>query len=297
MLDAAAIAQFLAAGLTTGCGYALVALAIVLMANVSGVVNLAQGEYVAVGGLLLASLLAVHVPLPVALLIVTLAGAVLCAAQEQLTVRPVQDSPQFLQITVTLGIAVAIRGAAFLIWGKDPLGVPGFSGDDVIIVMDAIVPLQTQWVWGGTAALLILTFLMLSFTQVGRAIRACSINRNAARLMGINPQRTSLLVFAAAGAASMFSGALLAPLTLASWDSGLTLGLKGLIAAIFGGFRSPLAAVGAGLAIGVLEAFVAGFGSSDAKDVILYAVLLAGLLVMGGVFARGRDRLNLGSSH
>ena len=64
MLDGAALAQFLLTGLTTGCAYALVALAIVLMFNVSGVVNLAQGEYGALGGLLLASMSAMHLPLP-----------------------------------------------------------------------------------------------------------------------------------------------------------------------------------------------------------------------------------------
>jgi branched-subunit amino acid ABC-type transport system permease component len=296
MLDSADIAQFLVSGLTTGCGYALVALAIVVMANVSGIVNLAQGEYVAVGGLMLASLTATHVPIAIGLVVVVLVGTVLGIVQERLTVRPVQGEAQFLQISITLGVAVAIRGAAFLIWGKDPLGVAGFSGDDVLVLAGAIFPIQTLWVWCGTAALLLLTFVVLSFTQLGRSVRACSINRNAARLMGINPQRTSLLVFAAAGAASTLSGALLAPLTLASWDSGLTLGLKGLIAAIFGGFRSPTAAVIAGLVIGVVEAFISGLGSSDSKDVVFYALLLAGLLVMGGVFARGRDRLQLGSS-
>jgi branched-subunit amino acid ABC-type transport system permease component len=67
MLDGAALAQFLLTGLTTGCAYALVALAIVLMFNVSGVVNLAQGEYGALGGLLLASMSAMHLPLPMSL--------------------------------------------------------------------------------------------------------------------------------------------------------------------------------------------------------------------------------------
>jgi branched-chain amino acid transport system permease protein len=153
-----------------------------------------------------------------------------------------------------------------------------------------------MWILVGTSVLLGAAFYVLAFTQLGRSIRACSINRSAALLMGINPQRTSLLVFAAAGAISAVAGAMLAPITLASWDSGLTPGLKGLIAAIFGGFRSPLVAVLAGLAMGILEAFIAGLGSSDAKDVYFYAVLLLGLLVMGGVFARGRDRLNLGSS-
>jgi branched-subunit amino acid ABC-type transport system permease component len=296
MLDSAAIAQFLTGGLTTGCGYALVALAIVVMANVSGVVNLAQGEYVAVGGLLLASLVVVHVPIAIALLVIATAGVVLGMVQERLTVQPIQSAPHFLQITVTLGVAVVIRGAAFLIWGKDPLGVPGFSGDGILVVAGAIFPVQTLWVWFGTALMLLVAFGVLSFTQIGRSVRACSINRTAARLMGINPQRTSMWVFAAAGAASTISGALLAPLTLASWDSGLTLGLKGLIAAVFGGFRSPLAAVVAGLAIGVLESFVSGLGSSASKDVVLYGLLLAGLLVMGGLFARGRERLHSGVS-
>jgi branched-chain amino acid transport system permease protein len=296
MPDSAAIAQFLTAGLTTGCGYALVALAIVVMANVSGVVNLAQGEYVATGGLLLASLSMEHVPLALSLVLVAAVGMVLGAAQERFTVRPIQNAPQFLQITVTLGVAVAIRGIAFLIWGKDPIGVPSFGGDDILLLAGAFVPLQSLWIWSGTAAMLLLAFGVLFFTQTGRSVRACSINRQAARLMGINPQRTSLLVFATAGAASTLSGALLAPLTLASWDSGLTLGLKGLIAAIFGGFRSPLAAVIAALAIGVLESFISGLGSSESKDVVLYAALLAGLLAMGGVFARGRDRLRFGSS-
>lgn len=296
MLDSAALAQFLAAGLTTGCGYALVALAIVVMANVSGVVNLAQGEYVAVGGLLLASLSAAQVPIMFALLIIAMGGVALGVVQERFTVRPIQSAPQFLQITVTLGVAVAIRGGAFLFWGKDAIGVPGFTGDEVLVIAGAIVPIQTLWIWFGTAAMLLIAFGVLSYTQIGRSIRACSINRHAARLMGINPQKTSVLVFAAAGAASTISGALLAPLVLASWDSGLTLGLKGLTAAIFGGFRSPLTAVVAGLAIGVLEAFISGLGSSDSKDVVLYGMLLVGLLVMGGVFARGRDRLRFGTS-
>lgn len=296
MIDVATIAQFFTSGLTTGCSYALVALAIVVVANVCGVVNLAQGEYVAVGGLVLASIMTLHIPVVVALVIIALVGAALASVQEILTIRPIRNAPAFLQITVTLGVAVVIRGGAFIIWGKDAVGVPGFSGDDMLIVAGAIFPVQALWVWIGTTILLGIAFYVLAFTQLGRSIRACSINRRAALLMGINPQRTSLLVFAAAGALSTLSGAMLAPITLASWDSGLTPGLKGLIAAIFGGFRSPLLAVVAGLAMGVLEALIAGFGSSDAKDVYFYAILLLGLLVMGGVFARGRDRLNLGSS-
>ena len=73
--------QLLLPGLTTGCVYALVALGFVLTANVSGVVNFAQGEYVMLGGVLSASLLAAHVPLALAILIAVIACAALAAAQ------------------------------------------------------------------------------------------------------------------------------------------------------------------------------------------------------------------------
>ena len=160
MLDGAALAQFLLTGLTTGCAYALVALAIVLMVNVSGVVNLAQGEYSALGGLLLASMSAMRLSLAMSLAVVIVAGLLLGAAQERLTIRPIRSAPRFVQITVTLGVAVAIRGAAFLIWGKDPLNVPGFSSDDVFFLGGAILPVQTLWIWGGTAILLALVFVV-----------------------------------------------------------------------------------------------------------------------------------------
>ena len=97
MLDSAALAQFLLTGLTTGCAYALVALAIVLMFNVSGVVNLAQGEYGALGGLLLASMSAMHMPLPLSLALVIVAGLSLGTAQERLTIRPIRSAPQFVR--------------------------------------------------------------------------------------------------------------------------------------------------------------------------------------------------------
>jgi len=296
MPDAAALAQFLLAGTTTGCTYALVALGIVLAANVSGVINLAQGEYVAIGGLFLATLLAFGMPLILCLCGVALLGAVVGALQEVLTIRPTRSSPHFIQVTVTLGVAVMIRGVAYMIYGKDPIGVPGFSGEDVFVLFDAILPVQSLWIWGGTTILVFLTFGILNLTSVGRAIRACSINQRAARLMGIDPEQLSVSVFAVSGALSALGGALIGPLTLASWDGGLTIGLKGLIAAIFGGFRSPTKAVVAGLAIGIGESLVVGFGSSSARDAIVYGILLVALLAMGGVLAKGRDRLHLGSS-
>jgi branched-chain amino acid transport system permease protein len=290
-VDFSVFVQLLLPGLTTGCVYALVALGFVLCANVSGVVNFAQGEYVMLGGVVAAFLFGHGVPLAPTIVIAVLAGALLGALQERLTLAPVRKSADFIQITITLGVAVVLRGVALIAFGKDPLSMPGFSGDGVFEVFGAVVPIQSLWVWGATALLLAAMFWFLMLTDPGRAVRACSINLQAARLMGVNAERLTLMVFAVAGGTAALAGIVITPIVLANWDAGIAYGLKGFIGAIIGNFRSPGVAVLAGLGIGLLESFAAGYVSSGFKDAIVYGVLLAYLLVKGGVFVFGRSAL------
>ena len=290
-MDLSVFVQLLLPGLTTGCVYALVALGFVLCANVSGVVNFAQGEYVMLGGMVAASVFAHGLPLPLAVLAAVLAGACLGFAQERLTLAPVRSAPDFIQITITLGVAVVLRGLALIVFGKDPLSLPGFSGDDVFQAAGAVLPLQSLWVWAATALMLAASFGFLMRSAPGRAVRACSINLQAARLMGVDAERLAAAVFTVAAAAGALAGAVIAPIVLASWDAGIAYGLKGFVGAILGSFRSPLVAVLGGLGIGVLESFAAGYVSSGYKDAIVYGVLLAYLLIRGGVFVFGRAAL------
>jgi branched-subunit amino acid ABC-type transport system permease component len=290
-VDFATFSQFVLSGLTTGCVYALVALGFVLCANVSGVVNFAQGEFVMIGGLIAASLIALGVPAPLAVLAAVVIGALLGLAQERLTLKPARRSPMFIQITITLGVSVVIRSIALLIWGKDPYAMPAFTGDGVFTFLGAVLPYQSLWVWGATAALLFGTFWFLKFTAVGRAVRACAINPQAARLMGINTERMSMVVLTASGASGALAGVVIAPIALASWSAGFDYGLKGFIGAIIGGFRSPTLAVLGGLGISVVESLAAGYISSESKDAIAYGALLIYLLVRGGVFTFGRASL------
>lgn len=283
--------QLLLPGLTTGCVYALVALGFVLCANVSGLINFAQGEYVMLGGIVAAFLLGLGVPLPLAIVVSVVLGAVLGIAQERFTLAPVLHSPPFIQITITLGVGVVMRGIALIAFGKDPLSMPGFSGDGVINLLGAVVPIQTLWVWGATALMLAATFWFLKYTDTGRAVRACSINAQAARLMGVDTRRLSVIVFAVAGGTGALAGIVITPIVLANWDAGISYSLKGFIGAIIGGFRHPVIAVIGGLGIGVVEAFAAGYLSSGWKDAIVYGLLLAFLLIRGGVFVFGRATL------
>jgi branched-chain amino acid transport system permease protein len=291
----AVFSQLLLPGLTTGCVYALIALGFVLCYNVSNVINMAQGEFVMLGGLLAGAMYVVGIPLPLAVLLATLAGALLGAAQERLTLAPVRSSPQFIQVTITLGVAVILRGFALIFFGKDPIALPGFSGNGIFFLFDAILPVQTLWVWGATALMLLAMYLFLQYTDTGRAVRACSINPVAARLMGVNADQLTLIVFAVAGGTGALAGAVITPIVLANWDAGFLYGLKGFIGAIMGGLRSPTIAVVAGLGVGVAESLAAGYLSSGWKDAIVYGLLLAYLLVRGGVFVFGRAGLTAGT--
>jgi branched-subunit amino acid ABC-type transport system permease component len=283
--------QLLLPGLTTGCVYALVALGFVLTANVSGVVNFAQGEFVMLGGIVAAALVAQGLPLWAAIIIATVVGAAVAAAQERLTLAPVRDAPHFIRITITLGVAVVLRGIVLLLFGKDPLFLPGFTGEGTFTLAGAVLPVQSLWVWAATASLLAATFWFLKFTDTGRAVRACSINLRAARLMGIDAERLTLLIFALAGASGALVGVVITPIVLATWDAGVSYGLKGFIGAILGGMRNPVVAVLGGLGIGVVESLAAGYVSSGYKDAIVYGILIVYLLIRGGVFLFGRASL------
>jgi branched-chain amino acid transport system permease protein len=287
-MDVTLFLQLTLPGFTTGCVYALVALGFVLCANVSGVVNFAQGEFVMLGGMAAAWLIGAGMGLVPAIIIAVLLGGAVGALQELVTLAPVRHQPHFIQITTTVGFAVVVRGITLIVAGKDPLSIPGFSGDDTFTIAGAVLPMQSLWVWGATAVMLAATFAGLQLTPTGRAVRACSINLQAARLMGVDAGRLRIIVFAVSGAAGALAGIVVTPIVLASWDAGIAYSIKGFIGAILAGFRSPGRAVAGGIGIGLIEALSAGYVSSGWQDAIVYGVLLAYLLVQGGVFLRGR---------
>ena len=117
--------------------------------------------------------------------------------------------------------------------------------------------------------------LFFQYTMLGRAVRACAVNRLAARLMGVYDDRMGTLSFALGAALGAVGGAVIAPITYATYDMGAMLGLKGFVAAIMGGLTSSMGAVAGGFLLGVLESTGAGLISSGAKNAIAFAVLLA----------------------
>lgn len=271
--------QFLFSGLTLGSIYALIAVALVTTYNITGILNMAQGEFVALGALTACSFYTAGFSLGVSFCLAVLITAVVGGLVERLAINPVRKATSITLIIITIGISITLRGLALLIWGTDPYALPPFTQGGPMQVLGAVINSQSIWIFG----LLVITvtglFIFMERTYWGKAVRACVVNRMAARLMGINPYILSLMAFTVSGLLGAAAGIFITPITLATYDMGFTLGLKGFVAAIIGGINNVGGAIIGGLLLGVLEIFGAGLISSGLKDAVALIVLIIVLLL------------------
>lgn len=284
----AQLAQTLLSGLTVGAIYALVALGFSIIYNASHVINFAQGEFVMLGGMATASLLAAGLPLPLAALGAVALAALIGLALARFAVQPARGASVVTLIIITIGASILLRGLAAIVWDKRIHALPAFSGDAPIAVAGATLAPQSLWVIGVTALTVCALWGFFNRTLTGKAILAVSHNRLAAQLMGISVRRVLLVSFALSAALGALAGILIAPITFTAWDAGVMLGLKGFAAAILGGMGSGPGAVVGGLTLGLLESLGAGYVSSAYKDAIAFIVMLAVLMLMPGGLLGGR---------
>jgi branched-chain amino acid transport system permease protein len=162
-------------------------------------------------------------------------------------------------------------------------------GSEPIRLAGAAILPQSLVVLAGAALIVLLLWLLIDRTLVGKAVLATAANRLAARLVGIDTGRIVGLSFAISAAIGAVAGVLVTPITLTSYDVGTLLALKGFAAAMLGGIGSALGAVIGGVVLGMLEAFSAGYLSSKYKDAVAFVVILAVLFAMPqGLIGRGR---------
>ena len=271
--------QYLITGLTVGSIYAMVAIGFNIIYNVTEIINLAQGEFVMLGGLVMVSLhvmgLPIYLAFPATVVIVTLVGMLL----DRLAIHPIREPSVITLIIATIAASIIIKGIAMFIWGKDPLDLPAFSGRNPIVVLGAVIQPQYFWVIG----FLIITVIVLTFffekTIIGKAMSACADNVDAASLVGINVNRMILLSFALSAAIGAVAGITLTPIALMEYDRGAMLAVKGFGAVVLGGLGSFPGAILGGLILGTIESFGAGLLSSGYKDAYALIVLLAVLFI------------------
>jgi len=272
--------QFLLSGLAVGAVYALVALGFTIIYNASDVVNFAQGEFVMLGGMLTATAFAAGWSLPLAALIAVIVTALVGIALNKLAIEPARGAPVVSIIIITIGASIFIRGITQVFLGKQLHRFPAFTGEAPIRIFGATIVPQSLWVFFGALVIFIVLWFFFTRTLLGRAVLATANNRMAALLVGINTKYVMTLSFAVSAAIGALAGVLVTPITLTSYDIGMTMALKGFAAAMLGGMGNPKGALVGGILLGLLESLTAGYISSQYKDAAAFVVILAVLFFM-----------------
>ncbi|MCL6449680.1 MAG: branched-chain amino acid ABC transporter permease [Acetobacteraceae bacterium] len=263
-------------GLLAGSVFALVGLGVVLSAAAIRTVNLAVGEFYVLGGLVFYSLAAGAPPLLAAPAAVA-AGAGCGLLVERCAIRPLRQAPLGTVVLVTTAAAWMLRGAALLIWGRDPIAPPfpapsvGPAGQTAAVIAWALLCTAVLEVW-------------LRRSHPGRALRATADDPRAAAGAGVDPVAAARTAFGMAGALLAASALLAGPVTYLSYDGGVGLLLRGIGAGMIGGMRRPAGVYLGGVAIGLVESLTAALWSSLYKDAITFSLLILVLC-----FWRGGD--------
>jgi branched-chain amino acid transport system permease protein len=285
--------QFIVAGLKSGAIYSLIALGFTIVFAATGAINFAQGEFFMLGGMIGVWLTHLGLPLGVAVLVAVVLTAGIGALFEVLAIRPIGGGDPLRIIMVTIGGSVLLRQLALHVFGPDEVPLPGFSRGPSFGILGAAIERQTVWIWVITALAVAALFALYRRTTFGRAMRATSLRPDAARLVGIDTGAMVTISFALAAGLGALAGLAVAPLTQTAFDVGAGIGVKGFAAAILGGLGNPIAAVGGGLILGLLESMTAGYINPLYKDAVAFVVLLAVLFVRPqGLFgASGREKV------
>ena len=278
--------QLAFSGVSVGCIYALVALALVIPFKASGVLNFGQGEMVTLGAYSALIFVQFGLPYPLVAIGALVVAALVGMAIERVLIRPIIRAPEFTLVIATFAIGILIRAAIRLHWQDNTFAlVPPYAGPAIRLGMVRLNPAFLVMI-GCTAALVAALMAFFALSKYGKAMRAVALNETAARLMGIGVGAVFTSAWALAGAIGALAGLLLAPVIGINPEMG-NLILKALVAAVIGGFANLGGAVTGGLLLGLLETFAGAQFGATFKNIVPFGVLIAILLLRPeGLFGR-----------
>ena len=194
----------------------------------------------------------------------------------RLAYEPIAEASTLLLLIVAVAVHFAMVGLSLVMFGAEGSRTTAFS-DATFNLGSVSISGQSLWVVGTAVVLIVALYLYFDRTISGKALRATSVNRLGARLVGIGTTQAGRLAFTLAAGLGALCGVLVAPITTIYYDSGFLIGLKGFVGAIVGGLVSyPLAAAGS-LLVGLLESY-SSFWASAYKEVIVFTLIIPVLL-------------------
>lgn len=275
------ILRQLANGLQSGSIYALVALGYSMVYGIIRLLNFAHGDIIMVGAYAAWFCLCSFAYSPILAVVAAIAACVLLGVSiEKVAYAPLRQSPRLSLLITAIGISYLLENLAQLIFGAAAKPLPSFLPTSTVslgivdISWTAVITLLV------TAVTMILLWLLVKRTKLGKAMRAVSEDMGTAQLMGINVNRTITFTFAVGSALAGIASVLYcAAYPQVDPTMGSMLGLKAFVAAVLGGIGSIPGAMIGGLAIGIAESLVSAAGLSVWKDGVVFAILIIVLLV------------------
>lgn len=273
--------QQLVNGLILGSVYALLALGYTMVYGIIKLINFAHGDIYMIGAFMGYYLInTLHLNFLVALILSMVGTAILGVVIEFLAYRPLRNSTRIAALITAIGVSFLLEYGMVFFVGANTRSFPQV----IKTVRYTLGPISISNIQLMILGISILLMVGLQFivqkTKMGKAMRAVSVDSDAAQLMGINVNRTISFTFALGSALAGAAGVLIA-LYYNSLEPlmGMTPGIKSFVAAVLGGIGIiPGAALG-GFVIGLLETFATAVGLSDFRDAIVYAILIIILLV------------------
>ena len=267
-------------GIHVGSVYALVALGYSMVYGIVKLINFAHGDIIMVGAYIAWFVISVSgLPVWVGILASIVFCTLLGISIEKVAYKPLRNSARISLLITAIGISLLLENLAQMIFGSDSKTFPNFISGGIMLGTKKISLTTPITIAVAILLMITLTFLV-NRTKMGKAMRAVSEDTDAARLMGIDVDRTISYTFAigsclAAVAALLYCCAY----PQVSSTMGYTLGLKAFIAAVLGGIGSIPGAMTGGFAIGIAEALTKGYISSSLADAIVYGILILTLLI------------------
>ena len=270
-------------GISLGSVYAIIALGYTMVYGIAKMLNFAHGDVIMVGGYLcFISMTNLGLPPLVGVLLAVVGCTCLGIVVERLAYKPLRGAPSLAVLITAIGVSYFLQNSALLIWGANPkaftsvIPLPSVSLFNGQLVISSVT-IATVLV---AIAVMVGLTLFTSRTKMGKAMRACSEDKGAAQLMGINVNSTISMVFAIGSGLAAIAGVLLCsayPTLMPT--TGSMPGIKAFTAAVLGGIGSiPGAALG-GVLLGIIGIFAKAYLGTQFADAIVFAVLIVVLLI------------------
>ena len=275
-------------GLNVGSVYAIIALGYTMVYGIAKMLNFAHGDVIMVGGYVsfcAMSYLGLNgwLSLLLAMAVCTVLGVII----EGLAYRPLRQATSLAVLITAIGVSYLLQNSALLIWGANPkvytplVPTTNAAGTPNVLQLGQLsISYLSLLTMGACVVIMIALTLFTGKTKMGKAMRACSENKDAARLMGINVNATISITFAIGSALAAVAGVLLCSYSPTLMPTtGSMPGIKAFTAAVFGGIGSIPGALLGGLLIGIIEALAKAYISTSLANSIVFAVLIVVLLV------------------